>query len=110
MVVYLHCPYCRRRPHEIDEYVEHAELDSVTPEQFVRIEEGTYSRQHNVFTCTTCYIKIGMPLNKDLFPAYSQYHIYLKEESKGEIGNESTQIFNQADEKTTLQSGLDKTI
>lgn len=69
----LHCPYCKQEPHEISKYVEQAEMYGITPEEFVRTEEGTYSQPHNVFTCTSCYIKIGMPLNSDLFYAYTQY-------------------------------------
>lgn len=69
----LHCPYCKREPHQISEYVEQAELSGTTPEEFVRTEDGMYSYAHNVFTCTSCYIKIGMPLNADLFFSYTRY-------------------------------------
>lgn len=69
----LHCPYCKREPHEISEYVERSQMEDLTPDKLVRIEEGTYSHAHDVFTCTSCYIKIGMPLNKDLFYAYTHY-------------------------------------
>lgn len=69
----LHCPYCKREPHEIDEYVERSQMEDLTAEKLVRIDEGTYSRAHNLFTCTSCYIKTGMPLNANLFYDYTKY-------------------------------------
>ncbi len=68
----LKCPCCDREPKDIAEYVEGAQADEVTPEQFAWAD-GTYSARHQLFTCTSCYIKIGMPLNHDLFEAYDVY-------------------------------------
>lgn len=57
----IQCAYCKKPPHEIDEYVEMAEIEDMTPEQYVRSEEGTFNRETGQFACTSCYIAIGMP-------------------------------------------------
>jgi hypothetical protein len=33
----------------------------MTPEQYVRSEEGTFNLKNGHFACTACYINIGMP-------------------------------------------------
>ena len=33
----------------------------MTPEQFVRREEGTFNIENGHFLCTDCYIAAGMP-------------------------------------------------
>jgi hypothetical protein len=58
----MRCKICRKQPHEISEYVDAAEVEGVTPEEYVRSEEGTYNRATGLFYCTNCYIAIGMPL------------------------------------------------
>jgi hypothetical protein len=55
------CIGCGKAPREIDEYVEAAEDEDMTPEQYVSAEEGTLNRENGHFACTTCYIKMGMP-------------------------------------------------
>jgi hypothetical protein len=37
------------------------ELESMTPEQVVREQEGTFNPRNGHFLCTDCYIKAGMP-------------------------------------------------
>lgn len=69
----MKCPYCDRRPHQIEEYVAQAKQEKITPEEFVRSEEGTYHPASQLFCCTTCYIRIGMPLNAKLFDAFRTY-------------------------------------
>ena len=69
----LKCPYCDREPVNIPEYVQGAEMEEMTPEQYVKSEEGTYCKKHNLFVCTDCYIRIGMPLNNQLYFAFSLY-------------------------------------
>lgn len=56
------CKVCRKQPHEIEEYVDIAREEEMTPEEFVRQEEGTYNRETGMFYCTDCYVKVGMPL------------------------------------------------
>jgi len=54
-------PYCKRYPDMIPEYVEAAAYDEVTPDEYVRTEEGTYNRENGHFACTECYVNLGMP-------------------------------------------------
>lgn len=69
------CAVCYKTPREIEEYVEaaaewNAELPTeggdqyepqIDPDEYCRLEEGTYNEENNLFVCTSCYIKIGMP-------------------------------------------------
>ena len=56
------CFRCGKMPHELDEYVDAAhDEDDLTPEQFVKEEEGTYNPELNTFACTLCYVAIGAP-------------------------------------------------
>lgn len=55
------CIGCGKAPHEIEEYVEAAADEEITPEQYVSIEEGTFNRDNGHFACTSCYIAMGMP-------------------------------------------------
>jgi hypothetical protein len=58
----IHCCGCDRRPEEIGEYIGMAEEYGLTPDEFVRAEEGTYNRATGHFWCTDCYIRAGTPL------------------------------------------------
>lgn len=58
----MKCLECGKTPSEINEYIEAAEADYTTPEEYVRSEEGTFNPDTNKFWCTECYIAIGMPL------------------------------------------------
>lgn len=58
----MRCKVCGKYPHEIDEYVCYAKQTNMTPEEFVQQEEGTYNPETELFYCTECYVKIGMPL------------------------------------------------
>lgn len=55
------CAYCDKTPAEIEEYVEMAKLEEMSPDEYVQREEGTYNRENGHFACTSCYIKSGMP-------------------------------------------------
>lgn len=67
------CPYCNRKPSQIPEYTKLANLMEINSEDYVRIDEGTYHPETNLFCCSSCYIEIGTPLNKDLFEAFRLY-------------------------------------
>lgn len=54
-------PSCKRTPDQISEYVEFAEMEGVTPEEYVWAEEGTLNTENGHFLCTDCYMKAGMP-------------------------------------------------
>ncbi len=58
----MKCKVCGKTPQEIEEYVDMGKAESMTPEEFVRQEEGTYNRETGMFYCTECYVKVGMPL------------------------------------------------
>lgn len=55
------CVGCKKCPHEIDEYVEAAAEEDMTPTEYVRKEEGTFNPENGHFLCTDCYIKAGQP-------------------------------------------------
>lgn len=60
----IKCKSCGKRPHEISEYINMAIEYEITPEEYVRQEEGTYNPRTGMFYCTMCYINAGMPLGK----------------------------------------------
>ena len=63
------CIRCHKTPEEIEEYQPGdedsgrawEEGDFESPSDYVRHEEGTYNPVNGHFTCTECYIAIGMP-------------------------------------------------
>lgn len=55
------CIGCMRRPHELEEYVEIARDEGISPVEYVIQEEGTLNPVNGHFLCTTCYIKAGAP-------------------------------------------------
>jgi hypothetical protein len=65
----IRCGGCRKRPHEIPEYVEAAQMQTdamsmSTPEEldeYVRLEEGTFNEKTNRFLCDACYVAAGQP-------------------------------------------------
>ena len=60
----LMCEVCTARPCDIYEYIQAAEDNNTTPEQYVIDQEGTYNEEQNIFWCTQCYIRIGSPPGK----------------------------------------------
>lgn len=57
----MKCKICGKKPEQISEYITESKLANLTPSEFVRLEEGTYNPTTDLFYCTNCYIKIGMP-------------------------------------------------
>jgi hypothetical protein len=55
------CMGCQKRPEEIEEYTDKELLGGMTPDDYVRCEEGTYNHENGHFLCTHCYIKAGQP-------------------------------------------------
>lgn len=55
------CVGCKKTPSEIEEYVEMAKEEKITPDRYVMESEGTYNRLNGHFMCTDCYIEAGMP-------------------------------------------------
>lgn len=55
------CIGCGKTPEQIEEYVEMGKVEDMTPDEFVRGEEGTYNRANGHFACTACYIAMGEP-------------------------------------------------
>jgi len=55
------CVGCNKKAGELEEYIEIAKEEGMTPEDYVREEEGTYNRLNGHFLCTPCYCKAGMP-------------------------------------------------
>ena len=58
-----YCIGCGRNPDQIQEYIDAAENygASITPDHYVRLEEGTFNSSNGHFACTDCYIKMGEP-------------------------------------------------
>ena len=69
----MKCPYCDRQPKDIGEYVSGAAEYGVSPDTYVLLHEGTYDSKTDLFCCTSCYIKIGMPLKDRLHGAFEVY-------------------------------------
>lgn len=55
------CIGCNRTPDEIAIYVEMAEEEGITADEYVRRNEGTYNRANGHFACDPCYIRMGQP-------------------------------------------------
>ena len=60
----MKCKNCGKKPEEIHEYVQGAQEEGMTVEEYVWLEEGTFNKETDLFYCTSCYIKLGMPLGK----------------------------------------------
>jgi CYTH domain-containing protein len=61
----IKCKCCNKKPDEISEYTDMVKAgDYKTAEEAVKCEEGTYNPKTGAFYCTSCYIKVGMPLGK----------------------------------------------
>ncbi len=56
-----YCTGCGKYPDEITEYILAAADEDMSPDAFVRHEEGTYNVANGHFLCTTCYEQAGMP-------------------------------------------------
>lgn len=54
-------PYCKTFAEENAIVRGWAEMDGVTPAEWVIQEEGTYNRENGHFACDSCYINIGQP-------------------------------------------------
>jgi len=59
------CIECGRYPEDIIEYIDAVKGTGLTPSQYVRQEEGTYNPANGHYACTSCYIKLGMPVASD---------------------------------------------
>ena len=59
------CFACGKSPAQILEYVGASDPENygyrISPDDYVRREEGTYNPQTNRFACTSCYIDAGEP-------------------------------------------------
>lgn len=58
------CAKCGKSPEEITEYVIASIEEDMTPSDYVKSEEGTYNPKNGHFYCTSCYVRLGMPLGK----------------------------------------------
>ncbi len=57
----LHCAGCAKKPAELPEYSRPAAEELITPDEYVRREEGTLNRESGRFLCTRCYLEAGAP-------------------------------------------------
>jgi hypothetical protein len=58
----MKCKLCKKKPSEISEYIDAAEDEGITPDDYVKSQEGTFNHDTGFFYCTSCYIAVGMPL------------------------------------------------
>lgn len=71
----IECPYCGKHPNDIEEYVESAKLENLTPVEYVKLEENTYCQFTGCFVCTDCYVKIGTPTNDKIHTAFPYFRM-----------------------------------
>lgn len=57
----LLCIGCNKSPADLDEYSGIAEIEDMSPDDYVWEEEGTLNRENGHFLCTDCYVRAGMP-------------------------------------------------
>jgi hypothetical protein len=57
----LICTGCNKHPSELAEYLDMAEVEDMTPDDYVWQEDGTLNRANGRFLCTDCYMDAGMP-------------------------------------------------
>ena len=55
------CIGCDKHPNQIDEYVEAAAEEDMTPDDYVRAEDRTFNKRNGHFLCAECYIADGEP-------------------------------------------------
>ena len=55
------CSRCRHKPEDLSEYVQAAAEYGMSPDDYVREYEGTWSPRYDLFFCTPCYLAIGAP-------------------------------------------------
>jgi hypothetical protein len=55
------CIGCQKHPADLEEYTDPEIIGDLTPNAYVRREEGTYNPENGHFLCTECYIKAGSP-------------------------------------------------
>ena len=57
------CAGCQKHPDQIWEYRDAAAHDyrKITPDEYVRLEEGTFNPDTGRFLCSECYVAAGMP-------------------------------------------------
>lgn len=55
------CACCGKQPKDILEYQISYEAEGFESAEAMAMEDGTYNSKTNLFVCTDCYIKKGMP-------------------------------------------------
>jgi hypothetical protein len=60
-----HCIGCGKTPAELSDYTDLAAAVGMTPDDYVRAEEGTFNNANGHFACDTCYIRMGMPVGRN---------------------------------------------
>lgn len=52
----MKCKFCGRKAEDIEEYIEGAMLEGITPEEYVEKYEFSYNSSTGIFVCTDCHI------------------------------------------------------
>lgn len=56
------CRGCGKCPDALKECVNGSRIEEVTPEEYVKQNDGTYNPATGLFYCDMCYVKSGCPL------------------------------------------------
>lgn len=65
----VRCIGCGKKPDEIQEYIDAADENGLTPESYVEQEEGTYNPKNGHFLCTACFIEAEIRTGRRLVGA-----------------------------------------
>ena len=61
----LICIGCGKTPEQLAEYTDPQIIGDMTPDEYVRIEEGTYNKANGHYACSICYIAMGLPASPE---------------------------------------------
>lgn len=61
-----YCPGCKKQAPEIASVQQFATEFGMSPEEFVRVEEGTYNPGNEHFLCDDCFIRIEIAAGRRL--------------------------------------------
>jgi len=69
----MKCPFCNRKPEEIDWIALKADFFKVSPSECVRMDDPSYYAKTDMFICNQCYLEQGLPTWLELIQAYNNF-------------------------------------
>ncbi|MCT1904084.1 hypothetical protein [Oceanobacillus sojae] len=67
------CPFCNRKPEEIERTALVATVYEMTPTEWVRMNDPSYHIQTDLYCCNSCYVKLGFPLMTELVQTFNNF-------------------------------------